>query len=145
MADYGKRKCKHCSEEFNKRSPLDMFCSQKCGWRYNRKKKDKKAPRKPIKKFSDKRAKRNVAYLLARDVFLQEDKNKFCPVMSKLYNKTVPTSEIHHTNSKENERLNDREYWLAVSREGHQYIHSNPEIAYEEGWLTKDYYKSEKN
>jgi len=139
MSQFGKRKCKQCSEVFNKRSPLDMFCSGACGYAYKREKDKNKTPKKPIKQFSSKRAKRNEAYLLARDVFLQEQANKFCPVMNLLHGKTVRSTEIHHINGKENERLTDRAYWLAVSREGHQYIHANPEIAYEQGWLTQDY------
>jgi hypothetical protein len=94
---------------------------------------------KPIKKFSDVRAKRNIAYMLARDIFLQESKNTFCPVIAKLYGKTVRTTEIHHTNGRENDRLTDRSFWLAVSRQGHQYIHANMLIAREQGWITNDY------
>ena len=86
-------------------------------------------PPKPIKPVSDKRAKQKKAYLLAREVFLMEDCNKYCPVTGK------PATEIHHTYGKENERLLDREYWLAVSREGHVYIHTNPIEAREKGWL----------
>lgn len=147
MADYGTRKCKQCSEVFNKRSPLDMFCSVKCMYVYKAKKDQKKSTkssRKPIAKFSSKRAKRNAAYLVARDLFLAKEENKFCPVIAKLENKTVRATEVHHTNGREGERLNDQEYWLAVSREAHQWIHANPELAKEQGWLTKDY-KDENN
>jgi len=137
MVDFGKRKCKVCSEVFNKRSPLDMFCSSTCA--YNYKKKPAKSKQKPIAKFSSKRAKRNAAYLVARDLFLAKEENKFCPVLAKLKNQTVSATEVHHRNGREGERLNDQEYWIGVSREGHQWIHSNPELAYEAGWLTKDY------
>jgi hypothetical protein len=113
-----------------------MFCSSQCA--YNYKKKPSK-PQKKIKQFSTKRAKRNTAYLLAKEIFMKESGNQHCIVMSTMFNKTVPATEIHHRNGRENERLTDREYWLAVSREGHQWIHSNPELAYEAGWLTKDY------
>ena len=92
-------------------------------------------PRTPIKKFSDKRAKRNSAYLIANKAYLSEDANKFCPVMSLMFSKTVPATEVHHTNGRENERLLNREDWLAVSREGHQWIHLNPKLARAKGWL----------
>jgi hypothetical protein len=136
MVDFGKRKCKVCSEVFNKRSPLDMFCSSKCAFSY-----DKKPSKslQPIKQFSNKRAKRNQAYLKAKEIFMMESGNQTCIVMATLHNKTVPATEIHHTNGRENERLTDRMYWLAVSREGHQWIHANPQLAKEQGWLTKDY------
>lgn len=132
MVDFGKRKCKVCSKVFNKRSPLDMFCSSQCG--YNYKKKPSK-PQKKIKQFSDKRAKRNTAYLLAKKIFMEELGNQHCIVMATIHNKTVPATEIHHTNGRENERLTDRVHWLAVSREGHQWIHANPKESRKQGWL----------
>ena len=140
MVDFGKRKCKVCSEVFNKRSPLDMFCSPACAYEHKLNiEKKRPAIRKTIKKFSDKRAKRNQAYLKAKEIFMMESGNQTCIVMATLHNKTVPATEIHHINGRENERLTDRMYWLAVSREGHQWIHANPELAKEQGWLTKDY------
>lgn len=140
--DYGTRKCKQCQEVFTKRSPLDMFCSPKCFYD-NKKSIEKKRPeiRKAIKRASNKREKQERAYSIARDLFLQKEENKFCPVMAKLYNKTVLATEIHHTNGREGERLNDTEYWIGVSRDGHVWIHANPKLAYEAGWLTKDYYE----
>jgi hypothetical protein len=111
----------------------------KCGIIYKNEKSKGKPKQKPIAKFSSNRAKRNTAYLKAREIFLMEDKNKFCPVMAKIFHKTINATEIHHTNGRENERLTDRHYWLAVSREGHRWIHANPELAREAGWLTKDY------
>ena len=138
MADYGKRKCKQCSEVFNKRSPLDMFCSVKCMYVYDaekNKKKSAKSPRKPIAKFSSNRAKRNAAYLVANKLFLAKDENKFCPVMAQLKNQTVRATEVHHINGREGKRLNDQEYWIGVSREGHQWIHSFPKEARKKGWL----------
>lgn len=144
MRTFGKRKCKNCQEVFDKRSPLDMFCSTRCGYSYkaeNDSKKSAKSNPKPIAKFSSKRKKRHAAYLLANKLFLAKDENKFCPVMAKLHNKTVRATEVHHTNGREGERLNDQEYWLAVSSEGHKFIHLNPSIAYEQGWITKDYYE----
>ena len=85
--------------------------------------------RTPIKPISDKRKKRNTAYKLARDLFMLEEVNKLCPVNGSA------TTEIHHMNGRENERLLDREFWLAVSREGHQWIHNNPIEARAKGWL----------
>lgn len=135
MADYGTRKCKHCQEVFNKRAPLDSYCSVKCNLLAKKEREKNKPKPKPIAKFSSKRAKRNAAYLVARDLFLAKEENKFCPVMAKLKNKTVRATEVHHLFGREGEKLNDQEFWLGVSREGHKYIHNNPEIAREEGWL----------
>lgn len=127
-----KRKCKVCSEEFIKRSPLDMFCSPTCAINYKKKPKKQTVP---IKQFSDTRSKRNALYLVAIKTFLMEDDKQHCPVMATLFNKTIRATEIHHTNGRENDRLLDRSYWLAVSREGHQWIHNNPKKARELGWL----------
>jgi hypothetical protein len=90
---------------------------------------------KPIPKFSSKRSKQEAAYNVACLVFKMKDENKFCPVMSKLKGKTVRTNDVHHIHGRENDLLLDQEFWLAVSREGHDWIHANPEIAREEGWL----------
>jgi hypothetical protein len=83
----------------------------------------------PIPRRTKKRSKQETAYNVARKVFLMEDRNKYCPVTGKL------ATEIHHMNGRENERLLDQIYWLAVSREGHQWIHANTPEAREKGWL----------
>jgi len=85
-----------------------------------------KTPTKPIKKVSIKRTKQNAAYLKKRTAFLD---GKLCPITG---NKAT---EIHHTNGRENERLLDEEFWLAVTRAGHQYIHANPQWARDNGYL----------
>jgi len=132
MSQYGTKKCKHCQKEFDKRAPIDTYCSVQCNIDAKAQRDAKKLNKKPqprIKPVSDKRKKQNSAYLLARKIFLMEDDNKYCPVNGSL------ATEIHHTNGRENERLLDREYWLAVSREGHIWIHEHPEEARENGWL----------
>lgn len=132
MSQYGTKKCKHCQRVFDKRAPIDTYCSVKCNILAKKAREDKKLNKKPptkIKPVSDKRKKQNTAYKLARDIFMMEEDNKFCPVTGH------PTTEIHHMNGRSNERLLDREFWLAVSREGHQLIHANPELAREKGWL----------
>ena len=88
-----------------------------------------------IPKRSKKRSKQERAYIAANKVFLMLERNKFCPVMAKLKNATVRATEVHHVQGRENEMLLDQKFWLAVSREGHQWIHNNPEIAREEGWM----------
>jgi hypothetical protein len=132
MSKYGTRKCKHCQKEFDKRAPIDTYCSIKCNRDAKAQRDAKKLNKKPqprIKPVSDKRKKQNSAYLLARKIFLMEDDNKYCPVNGSL------ATEIHHTNGRSNERLLDREFWIGVSREGHQWIHANPEEARKNGWL----------
>ena len=89
----------------------------------------------PIPKRSKKRSKQERAYIVANKVFLMLERNKFCPVMAMLKGKTVRTTEVHHVQGRENEMLLDQEFWLAVCREAHEWIHANPEIAREQGWL----------
>lgn len=145
MGKYGTKKCKECGEEFEKRAPIHTYCSIKCEIIARNKRKSAKSYPKPIAKFSSGRAKRNAAYLQANRLFLAKEENTYCIVMAKLKNKTVYATEVHHIFGREGERLNDQEYWLPVSREGHKFIHMNPEIAYEQGWLTKDYYEQLKS
>lgn len=94
---------------------------------YNRKDKIKTVlKRTPIRKISKKRKSQMTIYLKERTKFLD---GKICPVTNQ------PATEIHHTNGRENERLNDKKYWLAVTRKGHQYIHANLPWAREKGFM----------
>jgi len=83
----------------------------------------------PIRKVSKKRRKQSKEYSKLRADFLLRPENRFCPVTNK------QTIEVHHKNGRENQRLTDTSHWLAVSREGHQWIHNNPKEAREKGWL----------
>jgi hypothetical protein len=80
-----------------------------------------------LKPVSDKRAIENKTYSTLRKVFLE---GKMCAVYPHLR-----ATEVHHTNKRNGERLNDLHFWLAVSREGHEYIHANPIESKEKGWL----------
>ena len=80
-----------------------------------------KKAKKPLNKVSKKRSAENKVYLMLREKFLRD--NPFCAVM-----KIEPSTEVHHTYSGK-----DREKyflvvstWIAVSREGHNWIHNNP-------------------
>jgi hypothetical protein len=46
-----------------------------------------------------------------------------------------PSAEIHHKRGRFGSRLNDTRYWMAVSSEGHAWIHKNTGEAYEKGYL----------
>jgi hypothetical protein len=89
-------------------------------------KKPKPLSKTPIKKVSTKRSKENAQYLKARMKFLID---KTCPITGK------PATEIHHKNGREHSRLIDESYWLAVTREGHQKIHANPQWARDNNYL----------
>jgi Fe-S-cluster-containing dehydrogenase component len=135
MKGLNKRKCKFCKKEFQKIQPLQPYCSQSCA---NKAQKEREAG-KPKKKFiapvSEKRLKQLAEYRVLRKEFLSREENQICPVMWFLKGQVHKTTEIHHTNGRENDLLNDVEFWLAVSRDGHTWIHLNPKKSREKGWL----------
>lgn len=67
------------------------------------------------------------AYYKMRTKFLKQ--HPTCPVTR------GRTTDIHHTRGRSGRLLNDRRFWLAVSREGHKQIHLNPKWAREKGFL----------
>ena len=46
-------------------------------------------------------------------------------------------SEVHHKRGRLGPLLVDKRYWLAVSAQGHRWIHEHPEEARRRGWLAK--------
>lgn len=97
-------------------------------------------PRKPLPKVSKKRAVENAKYTVKRLEFLGKPENRICPVTGK------EATEIHHMKKRVGfadswARVNnvslllDTRFWLAVSREGHIWIHNNPKEATEVGFL----------
>ena len=81
-----------------------------------------------MKKVSTKRAKQLREYAILREAYYHE--HLFCEVCG-----FAPTTEIHHTNKRNGERLNDVRYWLAVCRDCHVLIHSEPKWSREHGYL----------
>jgi hypothetical protein len=48
----------------------------------------------------------------------------------------VPRStDVHHKNKRFGSRLNDERFWMAVSREGHEWIERHKNLAREKGYL----------
>lgn len=67
-------------------------------------------------------------YLAIRELYLKA--HPFCEVTGPPHRAT----EIHHRKSRLGDLLFDVRYFLAVSREAHQYIETHPQEAYEKGW-----------
>jgi len=105
------------------------FGCKDCSAKYKPKTKTKKV-RQKIKQVSSKRARMNQAYTILRRLFLEQ--NPKCEVYPNLN-----ATEIHHKMKRNGERLLDSTLWMAVSREGHLYIHANPKESYEKEWLIK--------
>lgn len=130
------KKCKSCGNEFKPRySTLEQFCSPKCAAYAD---KPKETPRKPLKRSlkpiptkSKKRKIKDLKYMVLRKEFLSKEENKYCPITGK------PAIEIHHRHngSDRDKYYLDTSTWMAVSREGHVYIHDHPKESREKGWL----------
>lgn len=94
--------------------------------------------RKALKKSSQKRAKEMALYRKERDIFIHREMHEgrwFCPVMWELKKRQVAVTEVHHKRGRTGKLLRDQRYWLAISRSGHDWVHQNPRLAREKGWL----------
>lgn len=87
-------------------------------------------PKKPsrIRPMSKKREAESKVYSTLRDVFL---KDKKCPITGE------PATDVHHTYSGKDRAAHylDVKTWIAVSRNGHDWIHANPAQARKLGYL----------
>jgi len=123
--------CK-CGERFVMYNSLNPYCSPECKKKYGKPLNIKLKPLyKPIKKVSDKRKIENLKYSVLRIEFLSKPENKICPITG------WPTTDIHHKWSGKDRAkyFLDTTTWLAVSREGHDWIHENSKEARELGYL----------
>lgn len=129
-------RCLNCNRKFVSKVFLQKFCedeeclSAKLEYQANKMSGAKK-PQKAIKKVSEKRSIENLQYSADRIVFLGKPENKICPITKQ------PAIEVHHTYSgKDRSKYYlDSTTWLAVSRDGHNWIHDNPKEARELGYL----------
>lgn len=134
------KKCHQCDDTFQPFQTTDKYCSFKCmiegkiDHKSTKKKwQSKQNQRKPIRKFSKKRSKQNQEYLSEREKFLRDPQNQICPITGN------QTTEIHHKKGRRDSMLNNKEFWLAVSSEGHKQIHDNAGWSYENGYLIKQH------
>ena len=115
-----------CQNEFKLYRTTDKYCSFKCCLRHSKPKQRKTF--KPINKHSLKRLKEIKIYTAKRVEFLSRNENKFCAVYP-----GIKSGEIHHKYSGKDRAkyFLDETTWLAVSRQGHNWIHDNPKEARE--------------
>lgn len=85
---------------------------------------------KQIAKISTRRKTERQIYNVKRRMFLEQ--NPMCQIYP-----DKKATEIHHIRGTNNGRLLDEKYWMALSREAHNYVHANPSESYEKGWLIK--------
>lgn len=90
-------------------------------------------PKKPyiIPKVSNKRKIEDLKYAAQRIVFLGKKENRICPITG------WPATEVHHKwcGKDRAKYYLDESTWLAVSRDGHNWIHDNPKESRELGYL----------
>ena len=121
---------KNCNKEFRQFNSLQKFCSSVC-MNKNKKPDLKLKSLYKIPKVSDKRKIENAKYSVLRIEFLGKKENQICPITK------YPAIEIHHTYcGKDRAKYYlDTTTWIAVSRDGHNWIHDNPKEARELGYL----------
>jgi hypothetical protein len=93
--------------------------------------KTEKSKPKAIPRVSAKRKLEDLKYMAQRIVFLGKKENQICPITK------WSSTEIHHTYcGKDRAKYYlDESTWIAVSRDGHNWIHDNPKEAREKGFL----------
>ena len=106
----------------------------------------------PMKRVSKRRQVESKEYMRLREAFLKE--HDICQLWLaehglresdfgdriRSFSMGCPRStEIHHRCSGKNRKATylRTDTWMAVSRNGHEFIHRNPAIAYERGWLLR--------
>lgn len=128
MASFKQKKCKECGKEFKQYNSLNSYCSPDC-----KSKNTKIVPKKKyiIPKVSEKRKIENLKYSAQRIVFLGKPENQICPITK------WPATEVHHKwcGKDRAKYYLDEATWMAVSRDGHNWIHDNPKEARELGYL----------
>lgn len=98
----------------------------------NEKEAIKPTVRKPLRPRSLKRQAQEKEYSARRKVYLEAHPE--CEI-------AIPgicqfhSTEIHHTNDRNGDKLNDETYWKVTDRACHQWIHSHPKEAKELGFL----------
>lgn len=125
LAEFKQRVCKLSGVVWKQYNSLQKCNCDKC----------KKLPKKTtvkkqysIPKVSEKRKIDNLKYSAQRIIFLGKKENKICPITG------WPTTDIHHKKGRVGDLFLDEKYWVALSREGHQYVEDNPEWAKENGF-----------
>lgn len=128
MANFKIKTCK-CGQSFKQYNSItDRYCSFECRKEYGKKSNLKLQILNPV---SSKRQEQNIIYRKLKAEFMALPENKICPITGQ------PTVDIHHTyaGSNRSKFFLDTKTWMAVSRQGHNWIHDNDEKARELGYL----------
>jgi hypothetical protein len=106
-----------------------QICHIKCEYKQEKSKKVKVLYK--IPKVSKKRQVEDLQYKVLREEFLSRKENQICPISKQ------QTVEVHHAYSGKDRAKYylDTTTWIAVSRDGHNWIHDHPQDAREQGYL----------
>lgn len=102
-------------------------------YQWKPKKDTKPKPRKPIRQVSKRREAQLAQYSLAKKVYM--DKHTYCECQTPEHACFNYATEIHHKNGRNGKRLIDIQYFMAICRTCHEWIHANPKKARELGYL----------
>jgi len=99
--------------------------------------------KKRMRQYSPARAREMAKYRKEAKEFIRwhREAGILCPVALALMENKEPrpsdyqVEDVHHKKGRVGKLLRDQRYWLAVSRWGHEFIHSHPNIARKMGWL----------
>lgn len=106
----------------------------------------------PLRRQSKRRQSEYKEYMRKREAFLKS--HNLCQIWLQIHNLAEDnfvdrlsavshdcprSSEIHHKCCGKNRKATylREDTWMAVSAWGHDFIHKNPKLAYERGWLLK--------
>jgi hypothetical protein len=118
----------HVKGRSNRIYGLGVSCECYPSWLYGSKEGKDKNSKSKINNRSKKRQAQELVYSKLRKVYLNRPENKICPI------KGVPTTEVHHKKGRIGTLLIEIEFWVALSREGHDYVEDNPVWAKENGY-----------
>ena len=105
------------------------------------------ATRRAIRPVSKRRQKVTAEYRVAAREFVRLAKSwgETCPVVNTIpelkhgrkYGHPISNelNEVHHMRGRSGKLLTDQRYWLAVSKQGHRWIHENISKARGHGWI----------
>lgn len=128
---YGKCSNPDCTRGDRVLIPVKSGLCQHCNHAKKQAAKGDKAKKPYLSPVSDKRAKEQRVYSVARVLFLKH--NPLCKAkIAGICNMT--SKEVHHMRGRVSELYLDQQFWLPVCPPCHRWIELNPEKAKEKGW-----------
>lgn len=94
--------------------------------------------RRQLSPLSNRQRERLKRYAISKRQWWREVRGKVCPVMLVIERRSVPVlDKPHHMRGRLGDLLWDVRFFLAVSQQGHDWIHQNIEQARRHGWIAQ--------